>query len=111
MDVIEYQRRINEFIMQRERLDIKAVYARLKDIYDLMLTHAFALEDGEKDYDEDYEMLCGVSSAGKFQLYDDGLYVVFDVVKADGKYAHWHPLDIDEAIEAVQSFMEGNCKC
>ena len=110
MNAKEFEKRMNEYIRTRTPLDVVAVYEALKDRYPLTLTHAFALENAE-EYDTDYTMVCGMSSAGSFQLYDDGLYGVFDVDKADGGYAHWHPFDVTEAIEDVRSFMEGKSKC
>lgn len=110
MDVYAYQRIVNEYMAKRKKLDVNAVYAQLKDSYNLVLTNAFSLKNGEKDYDSDFEMLCGESSAGKFQLYDNGLHFVFDVDKSDGTYTHWHPMDIAEAKKDVQAFMQGICK-
>lgn len=101
---------INRYIEQREKLVLKAVYDQLKDEYCLVLTNTFSLENGAEDYDEDFEILCGESSAGKFQLYDAGLYIVFDVDKSDGTYLHWHPADINEAVNDVREFMQGKCK-
>lgn len=89
-------------------LNVK-LYAQLKDAYDLVLTNTFSLENGAEDYGEDFAILLGESSAGKFQLYDEGI-IVFDVDKPDGTYTHWHPLDMEEAIEDIQAFMEGHCK-
>ena len=92
---------------ERTPLDVTAVYEALKDQFPLTLTSAYCLENGEKDYDGDYTMLCGTSSAGAFQLYDNGLYGVFDVDKADGSYTHWHPAEVDEAVNDVILFMQG----
>lgn len=110
MNVWEFEKKINEYMRTRTPLDVVAVYEKLKDSFPLTLTHAFALENGEQDYDVDYTMVCGTSSAGSFQLYDDGLYGVFDVDKADGSYAHWHPGSVEEAVEDVLEFMQGRCK-
>ena len=76
----------------------------------MKLTSAYALENGKEDYDEDYVMVCGTSSAGAFQLYDNGLNGVFDVDKADGRHSHWHPCYVAEAVEDVIAFMQGVCK-
>ena len=90
---------------------IKPAYEQLKDQYDLVLTNTFALENGYEDFREDFEILCGASSAGSFQIYHSGCLFVFDVDKADGTYTHWHPSDIDEIVEDIREFMQGNCKC
>jgi len=110
MDVYEFEKSINKYIQTRTPLDVRSVYEKLKDRFPLTLTHAYALENGEADYDGDYVMVCGSSSVGSFQLYDDGLYAVFDVEKADGSYAHWHPANTAEALEDVIAFMQGICK-
>lgn len=110
MNAAEFEKRINQYIQSRTALDVKAVYEALKDRFPLTLTHAFALENGEEDYDGDYVMVCGTSCAGTFQLYDNGLYGVFDVEKTGGGYAHWHPDDVAEAVEDVIAFMQGVCK-
>ena len=108
-NVLQYQIGINRYMDERPKLDVKAIYEQLKDKYPLVLTHAYALEHGREDYDGDYEMLCGSSPAGDFQLYDNRLYVIFDVDKADGGYTHWHP-DIEEAAADVERFMQGKLR-
>lgn len=105
-----FEEEINRYIAKREPLDLKAVYRRLKDKYPLVLTTTFSLENGAEDYGEDFEILCGESSAGKFQLYDCGLYIIFDVDKSDGTYTHWHPADIEDAVADIVEFMEGKCR-
>ena len=55
-------------------------------------------------------MVCGTSSVGTFQLYDNHLHGVFDVDLVDGSYTHWHPYDVAEAVEDVIAFMQGVCK-
>ena len=89
---------------------IKPAYEQLKDQFDLILTNTFSLENGYDDFREDFEILCGESPAGKFQIYHDGALFVFDVDKADGTYTHWHPLNIEAIVEDVRDFMQGNCK-
>lgn len=110
MNVDGFEKRINQHVQTRTPLDVKAVFEILKDRFPLELTHAFALENGEADYDKDYAMVCGTSSAGTFQLYDNGLYGIFDVDKAAGGYTHWHPSYVAEAVEDVIAFMQGVCK-
>lgn len=106
MNVQEYTKRINQYSNDRTPLNVTAVYEALKDRFFLTLTSAYCLENGKTDYDEDYIMVCGSSSAGSFQLYDNGLNGVFDIDKVDGSYSHWHPADTKEAIEHVIAFME-----
>ena len=89
---------------------IKPAYERLKNKYDLVLTNTFALENGYDDFREDFEILCGESSVGKFQIYHDGAFFIFDVDKSDGTYTHWHPSNIEEIVEDIREFMQGRCK-
>ena len=89
---------------------IKPAYDQLKDQYDLVLTNTFALKNGYEDFREDFEIICGESSAGKFQIWHDGCLFIFDVDKADGTYTHWHPADIEDLVEDIREFMQGRCK-
>ena len=89
---------------------VRPAYEKLKDQYNLVLTNTFALENGCDDFREDFEILCGESSVGKFLIYHDGGLFIFDVDKADGTYTHWHPSDIDEIVEDIRAFMAGICK-
>lgn len=99
----DFAERINRYIAEREKLDPATVYAQLKDTYPVVLTMAPC-------YDYEIPILCGESSAGKFELWDNGLDIIFDIYKPDGTYTHWHPLDIAEAIEGVREFMNGICE-
>lgn len=110
MNVEDFVNQMNQYMQTRTPLDVKAVYKGLKGIFPLILTNAFALENGETEYDADYVMVCGTSSAGTFRLYDNGLYGVFDVDKADGSYTHWHPSSEEEAKNEVIAFMQGVTK-
>jgi hypothetical protein len=89
---------------------IKPAYEQLKDQYDLVLTNTFALKNGYEDFREDFEIICGESSAGKFQIYHNGCSYIFDVDKADGTHTHGHLADIDGLIEDIREFMQGRCK-
>ena len=89
---------------------LKPAYEALKDEYDLVLTNTFALENGAEDFREDFEILCGKSPAGTFQIWHDGALFIFDVDKADGTYTHWHPSDLDEIIADIREFMQGRCE-
>ena len=109
-DVADFSQRINRYMAERTKLDINKAHRQVKSKYPVVLTNTFALENGEEDYGEDFQVLCGESSVGKFFLYDNGLYIVFDVDKNDGTYTHWHPSDTEEAIKDVLLFMDGKCK-
>lgn len=104
----EIEERINRYMAQREPLDPKAIYAQLADMYGPDVLY---LENGSaEEYGGPVEILHGKSSAGRFQLYDNGLDIVFDVDKADGTYTHWHPADCGEAAADVLAFMQGKCR-
>ena len=96
----EVIQRINQYIAQREKLDPTAVFEQMKGEYPLVVTM-------ESDCNDEIPVLCGESSAGKFELWDNGLDIIFDIYKPDGTYTHWHPSDVAEAMEAVREFMEG----
>lgn len=102
--------RANRYMAKRTKLDTNEVYEKTKRKYPIVLTNTYALENGKKDWDEDFQIVYGESPAGKFSLYDNGLDIVFDVEKTDGSYTHWHPIDTEEAIKDVLLFMEGICK-
>lgn len=102
-DIQDVAMEINQYIAKREKLDPVAVYEQLKDIYPLTLTMV-------PHYDYALPVLSGQSSLGKFELWDNGLDIVFEVKKFDRTYTHWHPSNIHEAIEDVRAFMQGECK-
>ena len=105
--------------MKKHDLDI--IYDQLKDKYDLLLTNTFALDDG---YTWDMKVIRGVSVFGRFDLYkedDDDDQFVFSVDYTnprkpscdhlfDGKYTHWHPQSVEQALNDVVAFMEGTHK-
>ena len=101
-DIQDVVTEVNQYIAEREKLDPVAVYAQLKAIYPLVLTM-------EPCYDYEIPVLSGQSSLGKFELYDNGLDILFEVTKPDGTYTHWHPLNVAEAMEDVRAFMQGAC--
>ena len=95
-----FQQKINEYIAQREKFDPVAAYEQLKDSYPVTLRV-------EPDGECEIFVLAGESSAGRCEVYDNGLDIIFDINKPDGTYTHWHPNDVNEAIKAVCEFMEG----
>jgi len=102
--------KINRYMAERTKLNANEVYEKTKCKYPVVLTNTYALENGKEDWDEDFQIVCGESSVGKFFLYDNGLDIVFDVETTDGSYTHWHPIDTEESIKDVILFMEGICK-
>ena len=99
----DFAERINRYIAEREKFDPVAVYEQMKDVYAVVVTM-------EPAYDYEIPVLRGESSAGKFEVWDNGLDIIFDIYKPDGTYTHWHPSDVAEASEAVREFMNGICE-
>ena len=99
----DFAERINRYIAEREKFDPVAVYEQMKDVYAVVVTM-------EPAYDYEIPVLRGESSAGKFEVWDNGLDIIFDIYKPDGTYTHWHPTDVSEATEAVREFMNGICE-
>jgi len=104
---LDFEESINYLITMRNKLDVHKIYDTLKDIFPLTLTTTSALPNGIEDYGDDYSLLCGESDIGKFQLYDNGLNIIFDFDRADGTYTHWHPDNYEEAVNDVINFMHG----
>ena len=99
----DFAERINRYIAEREKFDPVAVYEQMKDVYAVVVTM-------EPAYDYEIPVLRGETSAGKFEVWDNGLDIIFDIYKPDGTYTHWHPSDVSEATEAVREFMNGICE-
>lgn len=99
----EFADRVNRYMASRQPLDVDALYARFAPRY----PGALRIEDGDREHGEDFRILHGFSPAGRFEIYDNGLDIVFDVYKPDGSYTHWHPADPGEAVRDIESFMQG----
>ena len=85
--------------------DVRAVYDRLKDRYDLVLTMTFALDEG---FTVDCPILVGKAHGQIIELYEDGGDFVLDVMDAEQtKGTHWHPNDVESAVDCIVEFMEG----
>lgn len=88
--------------------DIKAVYEQLKDRCDLTLTNAFAVDDG---FEEDFAILVARRKGYILWLYEWGGDFVLDVLKADMTAGtHWHPNDVEQAVEDITDFFENEPK-
>ena len=82
------------------------VYAQLKDKCDLILTTTAALNEG---FTIDCPILVAKAQGQILELYSDGDMFVLDVMDAEQtKGTHWHPYDVDAAVEDIVEFMEGN---
>ena len=85
--------------------DVRAVYDRLKDRYDLILTTTFALDEG---FTVDCPILVGKAHEQIIELYEYGGDFVLDVMDAEQtKGTHWHPNNAEGAVDYIVEFMEG----
>ena len=85
--------------------NVLEVYAQLKDRYDLILTTTSALDEG---FTINCPILVGNAHEQIIELYSDGYLFVMDVMdKTQTKGTHWHPNDVDSAVEDIVEFMEG----
>ena len=88
--------------------DVKAVYEQLKDRYDLILTNALSVDDG---FEEDCPILVGRREGYILWLYEDGGDFVLDVLNAEMTAGtHWHPNDVEQAVEDIAYFFENEPK-
>ena len=85
--------------------DVFSVYTKLKNRYPLLMTTAFALDEG---FTVDCPVLVGKAHGHIVELYSDGDMFVLDVIDAENtKGTHWHPIDVEDAVEDIVEFMEG----
>lgn len=85
--------------------DVIEVYKQLKDRYALVLTTTFALDEG---FTADCPIIIGKAHGQIIELYEDGGIFVMDVKDAERrKGTHWHPDDVEEAVDDIVEFMEG----
>ena len=85
--------------------DVVEVYEQLKDRYDLVLTTTSALDEG---FTVDFPIVVGKAHGQIIELYEDGGDFVMDVMDAEQtKGTHWHPNDVEGAVDDIVEFMEG----
>jgi hypothetical protein len=85
--------------------DSRPIYEQLKDRYALVLTNTAALDEG---FTVDCPILVGKAHGQIIELYLDCEMFVMDVMDAaQTKGTHWHPNDVESAIEYIVEFMEG----
>lgn len=85
--------------------DVLTVYEQLKDRFDLFLTTTAALDEG---FTIDCPIIVGKAHGQIVELYSDGDMFVLDVMDADHtKGTHWHPDDVEDAVDDIVEFMEG----
>jgi hypothetical protein len=85
--------------------DSRPIYEQLKDRYPLVLTTSAALDEG---FTVDCPILVGKAHGQIIELYLYCEMFVMDVMDAEQtKGTHWHPNDVESAIEYIVDFMEG----
>lgn len=85
--------------------DVIEVYKQLKDRYDFILTTTFALDEG---FTVDCPIIVGKAHNQIIELYEDGGDFVLDVMdEKQTKGTHWHPNDVEGAVDDIVKFMEG----
>ena len=85
--------------------NVLEVYTQLKDKYDLVLTTTTALDEG---FAIDCPIIVGKAHGQILELYSDGDMFVLDVMdEAQTKGTHWHPNDVESAVDYIAEFMDG----
>ncbi len=85
--------------------DLRTVYDQLKGKYNLLWTTTAALDKG---FTVDCPIIVGKAHGQIIELYEDGGDFVLDIMdEAEIKGTHWHPNDIEDAIDDVAAFMDG----
>ena len=85
--------------------DVIKVYKQLKDRYELVLTTTSALDEG---FTVDCPIIVGKAHGQVVELYEDGgdfVLGVMDIKQTKG--THWHPNDVEDAVDDIVEFMEG----
>ena len=91
--------------MQNYDDNVIAVYEQLKDKYDVVLTTSSELDEG---FTIDCPVIVGKAHGQIIELYDDGAMFVMDVMDAEKSMGtHWHPYDVENAVDDIAKFMEG----
>lgn len=88
--------------------DLKVIYEQLKDRYQLVLTNTAALDEG---FTVNCPILIGKAHGQILELYLDCEMFVMDVMDAEQtKGTHWHPNDVEQAVEDITDFFENEPK-
>ena len=85
--------------------DVLTVYEQLKDKYPLLLTTTSELDES---FTVDCPIIVGKAHGQIIELYEYGGDFILDVMDAEQtKGTHWHPNDVEGAIDDIAEFMEG----
>ena len=85
--------------------DVTAVYKELESRYDLLLTNSFSLNEG---FTIDCPVIVGKAHGQIIELYEcDGDFVLDVMDEEQTMGTHWHPNDVEDAVNDIVEFMEG----
>lgn len=85
--------------------DIIEIYEQLKDRYELILTTTSQLNEG---FTVDCPIIVGKAHSQIIELYAYSGDFIMDVMDENQtKGTHWHPIDVENAIEDIIEFMNG----
>ena len=85
--------------------DVLTVYEQLKDKYPPLMTTTSELDEG---FTVDCPIIVGKAHGQIIELYEYGGDFILDVMDAEQtKGTHWHPNDVEGAIDDIVEFMEG----
>ncbi len=89
--------------------DVFAVYTQLKGKYPVFMTTTVALNEAmDAGFSIDCPILVGRSHGQILWLYAYEDIFVLDVLDEEQtKGTHWHPIDVEGAVEDIVEFMEG----
>ena len=89
--------------------DVYAVYVQLKDKYPVFMTNTTALnETMDAGFSIECPILVGKTHGQIIWLYAYEDIFILDVLdEAQTKGTHWHPNDIESAVDDIAEFMEG----
>ena len=83
---------------------VLSVYKQLEGRYDLVLTSTSALDEG---FTIDCPIIVGKAHGQIIELYEDGDFVLDVMDEAQTMGTHWHPYDVEDAVNDIVKFMEG----
>lgn len=85
--------------------ELLAVYNRLRDRYPLVLTTTAALDQG---FTVDCPIIVGEAHERIVWLYMEGGRFILEVMDScQTAGTHWHPPDVDDAVNDITELMEG----
>ena len=96
---------MSDFITEKTEQDIATIYEQLKDKYDLLLTNTSILDEG---FTINCPIIVGKAHEQIIELYVcDGMFVMCVMDDKKTKGTHWHPHEINNAINDIKAFMGG----